>query len=71
MEWTHGFLLGKENSRWEEIQTKKKKKLTEQNPQLLTEILPQLKILAEIKGMTTHSSILAWRTPWIEEPGRL
>ena len=50
---------------------KKKKKLTEQNPQLLTEMLPQLKILAEIKGMTTHSSILAWRTPWIEEPGRL
>ena len=23
------------------------------------------------KGMTTHSSILAWRTPWIEEPGGL
>ena len=23
------------------------------------------------KGMTTYSSILAWRTPWIEEPGRL
>ena len=21
------------------------------------------------KGMTTHSSILAWKTPWIEEPG--
>ena len=21
--------------------------------------------------MTTHSSILAWRTPWIEEPGRV
>ena len=21
--------------------------------------------------MTTHSSILAWRTPWIEEPGGL
>ena len=20
------------------------------------------------KGMTTHSSILAWRMPWIEEP---
>ena len=20
-------------------------------------------------GMTTHSSILAWRTPWTEEPG--
>ena len=23
------------------------------------------------KGMATHSSILAWRIPWREEPGRL
>ena len=23
------------------------------------------------KGMTTHSSIPAWRIPWTEEPGRL
>ena len=23
------------------------------------------------KGMATHSSILAWRIPWIEEPSRL
>ena len=23
------------------------------------------------KGMITHSSILAWRFPWTEEPGRL
>ena len=23
------------------------------------------------KGMATHSSILAWRIPWLEEPGRL
>ena len=22
-------------------------------------------------GMVTHSSILAWRIPWTEEPGRL
>ena len=22
-------------------------------------------------GMTTHSSVLAWRIPWTEEPGRL
>ena len=21
------------------------------------------------KGMVTHSSILAWRVPWVEEPG--
>ena len=23
------------------------------------------------EGMATHSSILAWEIPWIEEPGRL
>ena len=23
------------------------------------------------KELATHSSILAWRTPWTEEPGRL
>ena len=23
------------------------------------------------KGMATYSSILAWRIPWLEEPGRL
>ena len=23
------------------------------------------------KGLDTHSSILAWRIPWTEEPGRL
>ena len=24
-----------------------------------------------VEGMAMHSSILAWRIPWIEEPGRL
>ena len=23
------------------------------------------------KGMATHSSIIAWRSPWTEEPGGL
>ena len=23
------------------------------------------------EGMATHSSVLTWRIPWIEEPGRL
>ena len=23
------------------------------------------------KGMATHSSILAWKIPWTEEPGKL
>ena len=26
---------------------------------------------AQKKGMAIHSSILAWRIPWIEEPGGL
>ena len=26
---------------------------------------------AREKGMVTHSSVLAWRIPWTEEPGRL
>ena len=29
-----------------------------------------LPVLME-KAMATHSSILAWRIPWMEEPGRL
>ena len=24
-----------------------------------------------VKGMATHFSILAWKIPWMEEPGRL
>ena len=28
------------------------------------------KVLLE-KGLATHSSVLAWRIPWTEEPGRL
>ena len=31
--------------------------------------LGQADLLEE--GMATHSSILAWRIPWTEEPGRL
>ena len=23
------------------------------------------------EGMVTHSSVLAWRSPWTEQPGRL
>ena len=32
--------------------------------------IPELERSLE-KGMATHSSILAWRIPWTEEPGRL
>ena len=32
--------------------------------------IPGLEKLLE-KGMAVHSSILAWRIPWTEEPGRL
>ena len=27
--------------------------------------------LLEIKAMATHSSTLAWKIPWMEEPGGL
>ena len=33
-------------------------------------LIPGLRRSLE-KEMATHSSILAWRTPWTEEPGRL
>ena len=26
---------------------------------------------AQVRDMATHSSILAWKIPWTEEPGRL
>ena len=32
--------------------------------------IPPIITLSE-KEMATHSSILAWRIPWTEEPGRL
>ena len=43
------------------------------NPPAMREIWVQslgLKDSLE-EGMTTHSSILAWRIPWTEEPGQL
>ena len=36
---------------------------------LVTKLL-LLKLALE-KEMATHSSVLAWRIPWVEEPGRL
>ena len=33
-------------------------------------LIPQLRRSLE-EGMTTHTSILAWRIPWTEEPGEL
>ena len=35
-----------------------------------TRLIPGLGRSPE-EGTTTHSSILAWRIPWTEEPGRL
>ena len=43
------------------------------NPPAMQE--PQVRSLRQEnpleEGMATHSSILAWRIPWTEEPGRL
>ena len=50
---------------------------------LVTQMVKNLSAMQEIwvrsldqedpleKGMATHSSILAWRIPWTEEPGGL
>ena len=36
-----------------------------------TQVLPLGQENALKEGMATHFSILAWRIPWTEEPGRL
>ena len=33
--------------------------------------LPSFHMLATEKAMAAHSSTLAWKIPWAEEPGRL
>ena len=33
-------------------------------------LLGEISVTSE-KAMTTHSSTLAWKIPWMEEPGRL
>ena len=33
-------------------------------------LIPRLRRPLE-KGMAAHSSVLAWKIPWTEEPGRL
>ena len=33
--------------------------------------VPSLAQEDPLEGMATHSSILAWKIPWTEEPGRL
>ena len=37
---------------------------------MLVQFLGQEDPLGE-EGVATHSSVLAWRVPWTEEPGRL
>jgi len=43
---------------------------------MLINIMPNLLIWIHLfftmeKAMATHSSTLAWKIPWVEEPGRL
>ena len=40
------------------------------NRQVLLFLFGILAVTAE-KAMAPHSSVLAWRIPWMEEPGRL
>ena len=37
----------------------------------VTDIYPSICPLSAEKAMSTHSSTLAWKIPWMEEPGRL
>ena len=42
------------------------------NPQTQETLIPSLGGEDSLEEeMETHSSILAWRTPWTEEPGRM
>ena len=57
--------------------------MTEYNASLIAQLVKNLPAMQETwiqslgwedpleKGMVTHSSILAWRIPWTEEPDRL
>ena len=44
-----------------------------ENPPAMRETWVQSLVWEDLleKGMATHSSILAWRIPWTEEPGVL
>ena len=46
---------------------------SKKNPPVMQETLVRSLAREDLleKGMTTHFSILAWRIPWTEEPGRL
>ena len=58
-------------------------KLSSEGASLLTQMVKNLPAIWETRvqslgreapleeGMATHSSILAWRVPWTEEPGGL
>ena len=47
---------------------KKKKRLPTMRETRVRSLGPEVPLEKE---MTTHSSILAWKIPWTEEPGRL
>ena len=68
--WGH-----KELDTTEQLKKKRKKKVaqTVKNPITMREIWVQTLGWENPleKGMATNSSILAWRIPWTEEPGRL
>ena len=64
-------------------QRNKIRNLHDKLPSLVTQMVKNLPAVQEThvqslgredalgKEMATHSSILAWRVPWTEEPGRL
>ena len=53
------------------VKKKKKKKHLPMQEVLETQVQSLGKEDPLEEGMATHSSILAWRIPWTEEPGKL
>ena len=48
----------------------KTKTKTKTQSEVLTDVYQVVSTVSE-KAMVAHSSILAWKIPWMEEPGKL
>ena len=46
-------------------------RVTRRGVQIGTTTLENWRYLLKLKAMATYSSSLAWKIPWMEEPGRL
>ena len=60
-------------SKTKTLYTRNKRKFLSLINSIYQKVIASTTVSDEIveEGMATHSSSLAWRIPWIEEPGRL